>query len=67
MTLALILGWIVTRILLTIVFFLVVTPIGLLQRLCGKRPLEVRFKGDETTYWQPRTTHPVAGDYEKQF
>src|SRR6266404_6051371 len=33
MIVSLALGWIVTRILLTIVFFLVVTPIGALQRL----------------------------------
>jgi carbamoyltransferase len=65
MVLTLALGWFVTRIILTLVFFLVVTPVGLLQRLCGKRPLEYRFKSDESTYWQPRTAGP--GDYEKQF
>jgi len=67
MCLALALGWLMTRLLLTVLFFLVVTPIGLIQRLCGKRALEFRRKGDETTYWHPRTTHPAAGDYEKQF
>ncbi|MEN3369421.1 MAG: carbamoyltransferase [Verrucomicrobiota bacterium] len=65
MILALALGWLMTRIILTVVFLLVVTPIGLLQRLCGKRPLEYRFKSDEPTYWQRRTAGP--GDYEKQF
>ncbi|MEY2495537.1 MAG: carbamoyltransferase [Verrucomicrobiota bacterium] len=65
MILALALGWFVTRVILTIVFFLVVTPIGLLQRLCGKRPLEYRFKSDEATYWQRRTAG--RSDYEKQF
>ena len=65
MTFALALGWVVTRIILTIVFYLIVTPVGLLQRLCGKRPLEFGFHGDETTYWQRRSTPP--GDYEKQF
>jgi hypothetical protein len=67
MTIAFALSWVVTRVILTLVFFLIVTPVGLLQRLCGKRPLEFRFKGDETTYWQPRTTQPVPADYEKQF
>ena len=65
MTVAFALGWLMTRIILTIVFCLIVTPIGLLQRLCGKRPLEYRFKSDETTYWQRRTVGP--GHYEKQF
>ena len=65
MIVSLALGWVVTRILLTIVFCLIVTPIGLLQRLCGKRPLEFGFKSDETTYWQRRTAG--QNDYEKQF
>ena len=64
---ALALGWIVTRILLTIVFFLVVTPIGLLQRLFGKRAIEVAFRADAATYWQSRTARPISEDYEKQF
>jgi hypothetical protein len=67
MTLAFALSWVVTRLILTLLFFLVVTPLGLLQRLCGKRPLEFRFRTGENTYWQARTTHPVPADYEKQF
>jgi hypothetical protein len=61
------LGWIVTRILLTIVFFLVITPIGLLQRLFGKSAIEVAFTANSASYWQRRTASPVQQDYEKQF
>jgi hypothetical protein len=50
-----------------IAFFLVVTPIGLLQRLFGKRIIEVAFRANAASYWQARTTHPVPEDYEKQF
>jgi uncharacterized membrane protein len=64
---ALALGWIVTRVLLTIVFFLVVTPIGLLQRLFGKRAIEVAFNADRATFWESRTARPPSEDYEKQF
>jgi hypothetical protein len=67
MIVSLALGWIVTRILLTLVFFFVVTPIGLLQRLFGKRAIEVAFKADAASYWQVRTASPMAKDYEKQF
>ncbi|MEY2576845.1 MAG: carbamoyltransferase [Verrucomicrobiota bacterium] len=65
MMLALLLGSIASRIILTLAFFLVVTPIGLLQHLFGKRALEFRFKSGETTYWRRRPAEPV--DYEKQF
>jgi hypothetical protein len=65
--LAFAMSWLVTRVILTLLFFLVVTPIGLLQRLCGKGALEFRFKSGETSYWQSRSTHPAPADYEKQF
>ena len=64
---ALVLGWIVTRVLLTLVFFLVVTPTGLLQRLLGKRVIEVAWKADAGSYWQPRPHRAAPADYEKQF
>jgi hypothetical protein len=67
MMLALLLGSIASRILLTFAFFLILTPIGLLQRLFGKRPLDLRFKSDATTYWQARSGHPASADYQKQF
>lgn len=67
MILALALGWVMTRILLTIFFFVVLTPVGLLQRLFGKRVIEVAFKAGAASYWQARTASPVPEDYEKQF
>ncbi len=60
-------GWVMTRVLLTLLFFLAVTPIGLLQRLFGKRPFEVTFPGREESYWKQRTTAFDPLDYEKQF
>jgi carbamoyltransferase len=67
MILAAFLGQIVTSIILTVVFYLVVTPIGLIQRLFGKRALEFGFKSGDTTYWQHRPKPAAAADYEKQF
>ena len=67
MMIAVMLGWVVTRVLLTIVFFLVVTPVGLLQRAFGKRLIEVAFRTDAASYWQSRTASPAREEYEKQF
>jgi carbamoyltransferase len=61
------LGAIMSRVILTILFFLAVTPVGLLQRLFGKRPLDLRFKGNDATYWHRRTVKFAPADYEKQF
>lgn len=56
-----------SAILLTLVFFLIVTPLGLLQRLFGKSALDLRFKSSESSYWQAHPGRPAAADYEKQF
>src|SRR5712691_6208446 len=65
--LSLLIGWVVTRVILTIVFFLVVTPIGLLQRLAGRSPLELHFRTAIQSYWQPRKKLFAPADYRNQF
>ena len=53
-----VLGWINTRILLAVVFFGLVTPIGLLYRLMGKDTMRRAFSESSSTYRvnrQPRS------------
>lgn len=52
------LGWFNTRVLLAIVYFLVMTPIGIVMRLLGRDPLDRRL-GDRPSYWVERRR---AGD-----
>lgn len=68
MSLALLIGWVMTRVILTVLFYVVVTPIGLLARLSGKDFLGIRLDKDTNSYWIPRQT--VKFDkrgYENQF
>lgn len=51
MGLAVVLGYVMTRVLLTLVFFLVVTPIGLLRRVLGHDTMRRRRDASVTTYW----------------
>lgn len=67
MRVARLLSWFTTLLLFTLFFFLVVTPIGALQRFFGKRPIDLRFRSDHATYWTRRTTSSKPADYEKQF
>ena len=53
-----ILGWVNTRILLGIVFYGLVTPIGMVFRLMGKDPMQQMFVKDTTTYRVVRTSRP---------
>lgn len=48
--LAHVLGWINTRILLTIVFYTVLLPFALLSRLFSKDPLSIKWKPTNSSY-----------------
>lgn len=59
---------IVSPIVLGVVFFSTVTPIGLLLRALGKDPLRLRFDRTARTYWIERRPPGPAGDsMPKQF
>jgi Saxitoxin biosynthesis operon protein SxtJ len=60
------LGWINTRIILGIVFYLVVTPIGLLRRWLGKDPMGRRLRPDLESYRIVREPRP-GSHLKKQY
>lgn len=53
MLLALVLGFVMTRVILAVMYYLVFTPIGLIMRVLGRDPMNRQF-GDES-YWIERT------------
>lgn len=53
MLLAAVMGWVMTRVLLTLTFYLMITPIGLLRRLFGGDSLKRKFLGNADSYWEP--------------
>ena len=55
-------GWTVSHLLLGVVYFVVITPIGLALRFLRRDPLERRFDGGATTYW---VRHNPAGRIER--
>jgi hypothetical protein len=69
MALAFALGWVVSTILLTLFFYLVVTPIGLLARALGQDFLDRRWDLAASTYWRPRRKpeREEKSSYERQF
>lgn len=61
------LSFVTTRIILGIVFFLVITPIGVVKRLSGWDPLE-RRSGSSTSYWKPYSDRQLdPRHYEKMY
>ena len=68
MIFAIILGWIMTRVILSLLFYVMFTSIGLTLRFFGKQFLELRWDKSKETYWNFRTNeHLQNGNYEKQF
>ena len=47
-------GWAVGHVTILIVFFLVVTPIGLVMRAVGRDPLRRKFDATCASYWERR-------------
>lgn len=68
-SLAVILGYFVSRVLLTLIFFLVMLPTGLLMRVFAKDPMERKRDPAAPSYWIKREepTDTSLKRYEKQF
>src|SRR4051812_13246644 len=61
------LGYVNSRIILTLFYFLVVVPYGLVSRLVGRDPLVLRQK-KRGSYWTPRPqTRPTKEQFERLF
>jgi hypothetical protein len=68
MALAFVLGFVMAHVILTVFFFLVITPIGLLAQLFGKDFLGLKLDKRATTYWIRREQQSkTPAQYEQQF
>ncbi len=60
-------GFVVSHLLMAVVFYLVVTPIGLMMGSLGRDPMHRKFDRDAKTYWQPRKPPQGTRGYFRQF
>lgn len=60
-------GWLVGHLILAAIFFLVLTPIGMLMRLVGRDPMHRSFDRKADSYWIRRTTKSDPARYFRQF
>ncbi len=68
MSFATVLGFIMSRVILFLVFSIVIVPVGVLRKLAGGRFLDDRFHAKDRTYWQSRPKRIFSKeDWEKQF
>jgi ABC-type uncharacterized transport system permease subunit len=57
-------GWVISHVVLAIVYYLVFTGTGLIMRLLGHDPLQRSFEPDAPTYW---VEHRPGGDRARYF
>ena len=65
---AVVVGWLMTRLILGLLFYVIVSPIGLISRLFGKEFLELKNISFNRSYWNYKDSGRISHqDYEKQY
>jgi len=68
MSLAIVLGFVVSGVVLILFFLLVITLIGLVARCLGNDFLNLKLDRTAASYWMPRERKPrKPAEYERQF
>ena len=67
MVLAFPIGWIVSQVMLVLMFYLILTPVALLFRLTGRDLLAKRRRPDCASYWLPKETPADVRSYFRQY
>ena len=68
MAFSVVMGYMMTRIIMVFIFYLIVTPIGFIASLTGKKFLDMKIDKGVNSYWIAKEkTQKTQQDYEKQF
>ncbi|MBL7155970.1 MAG: hypothetical protein ISS90_02390 [Candidatus Omnitrophica bacterium] len=68
MTFSVVIGFFVSRLILSVLFFAVLTPIGIISRIFGKDILDERIDKTRESYWKEREAEPKdRKSYENQY
>ncbi len=65
--LALPVGYVVSYLLMGVLFYLLITPVGLFFKMIGRDPLHRRFDREAGSYWVPLGPRPPRERYFRQF
>jgi len=68
MSLAIILGWFMTRAILIFLLYIILTPIGIIAKVFGKKFLDLKIDESADTYWEYRKDEKISNsNLENQF
>lgn len=60
-------GWVVSHLMVAIVFYLLISPIGIVMRFAGRDELRRSFDDECESYWTPRKEPEDNERYFRQF
>jgi hypothetical protein len=60
-------GWVVSHLVLAVVYYVVLTPIGLAMRVLGRDPMQRRRDPAAKSYWEERPAAMGTERYFRQF
>jgi Saxitoxin biosynthesis operon protein SxtJ len=66
MALTMPIGWVVSRVLLGVLFFGLFTPVGLFFKLIGRDALCRRYAPEQASYWEPKPGATDVRSYLRQ-
>ena len=68
MVMSVIMGFIMTRIIMVVIFYMIVTPVGFVASIIGKNFLDMKIDKTAKSYWMVREmVRKEKSDYERQF
>jgi hypothetical protein len=60
-------GWVLSHVVLALIYYGVITPAGLLMRALGKDPLRKHGSREAASYWRPRRPPADVERYFRQY
>lgn len=68
MAIALVIGYFMTRVILGFLFYFIISPFGIINRVLNKNFFDLKINKTENSYWQYRDVKEFNKErYEKQF
>ena len=67
MAFAVVMGFVMTRVILAILFYIIITPISFISKIFGKDFLNLKIEKEKKSYWNLRNEEYKQSSTEKQF
>jgi carbamoyltransferase len=60
-------GWVVSHVLMALMYYALITPFGLVMRLLGHDPMNRKLDASAGTYWSKLPPAPASEQYFRQY